>query len=353
VLLSVVYAIFRLLLDVLLSRQNRDRDLELLVLRHQLNVLERTAGPPRWQPRDRFILAALSRQLPRPAWRSLLVSPETVLRWHRQLVRRKWAAFGRRGSLGRRPVPTELRELVVRLASENPTWGYLRIKGELRKLGHTLSASTIRRLVRKKRLPPAPRRGGMAWGEFIRAHAATVLACDFFTVDTVLLRRLYVFFFIELSTRRVFLAGCTAHPDGDWVTQQARNLSWRIGAGELSPKILIRDRDSKFVTAFDEIFRSEAIEMVKTPPQSPKANSVAERWIQSARHEALDRILIFGERHLLAVMADYVDHYNRARPHRGLGLDIPIPTADTMAGERIVRRQRLGGLINEYSRLAA
>ena len=265
-LLSVVYAIFRLLLDVLLSRQERDRDVELLMLRHQLNMLQRTAGPPRWQPGDRFILAALSRQLPRPAWRSILVSPETVLRWHRQLVRRKWAVFGRRGRLGRRPMPTELQELVIRLASENPTWGYLRIKGELRKLGHTLSASTIRRLLRKKRLPPAPRRGGMAWGDFIRAHAGTVLACDFFTVDTVLLRRIYVFFFIELSTRRVFLAGCTAHPNGDWVTQQARNLSWRIGDGALSPKILIRDRDSKFVPTFDEIFRSEGIEMVKTPP---------------------------------------------------------------------------------------
>jgi putative transposase len=353
VLLSVVYAIFRLLLAALLSRRDRDRDVELLVLRHQLNVLQRTAGPPRWQPGDRFLLAALSRQLPRRAWRSLLVSPETMLRWHRQLVRRKWAAFGRRGRLGRRPVPAELRELVIRLASENPTWGYLRVKGELRKLGHQLSASTIRRLLRKKRLSPAPRRGGMAWGDFIRAHAGTVLACDFFTVDTVLLRRLYVFFFIELSTRRVFLAGCTAHPTGDWVTQQARHLSWKIGDGELSAKILIRDRDSKFVPAFDEIFRSEAIVVVKTPPRAPTANSVAERWIGSARREALDRILIFSERHLLAVIAEYVDHYNRARPHRGLGLDIPIPQVDSAARGQIVRRERLGGLINEYSRLAA
>ncbi len=347
------YAIFRLLLDALLSRQNRNRDLELLVLRHQLKVLQRTAGPPRWESGDRFILAALSRQLPRPAWQSLLVNPETVLRWHRELVRRKWAAFGKRGPLGRRPVPAELMELVIRLASENPTWGYLRIKGELRKLDHAVSASTIRRLLRKRRLPPAPRRGGVAWGEFIRAHAGTVLACDFFTVDTVLLRRLYVFFVIELSTRRVFLAGCTAHPNRDWVTQQARHLSWRIGDGELSPKILIRDRDSKFVPAFDEIFSSGAIEVVKTPPRSPKANSVAERWIQSARHEALDRILILGERHLYAVMTEYVDHYNCARPHRGLALDIPIPRGDSAARGQIVRRERLGGLINEYSRLAA
>jgi hypothetical protein len=206
---------------------------------------------PHRQPGDRFVLAALSRQLPRPAWRSLLVTPETAVRWHRQLVRRKWAAFGRRGPLGRRPIPVDLRDLILRLAAENPTWGYLRIQGELRKLGHRLSASTIRRVLRRKRVPPAPRRGGLAWDEFLRAHAGAVMACDFFTVDTVLLRRLYVFFFIELSTRRVYLAGCTDHPNGDWVTQQVRNLSWRISDGEFKPKVLIRDRDCKFVAAFD------------------------------------------------------------------------------------------------------
>ncbi len=185
---------------------------------------KRTAGRPRWQPGDRFVLAALSRHLPRPAWRSLLVTPETILRWHRQLVGRKWVTFGRRGQLGRRPVSAELAALVIKLAAENPGWGYLRIKGELRKLGYRLSASTIRRLLRKGRLRPAPRRG-MAWSEFLRAHAGAILACDFFTVDTVLFRRLYVFFFIELATRQVFFAGCTANPNGAWVTQQARNLS--------------------------------------------------------------------------------------------------------------------------------
>lgn len=352
-LLSVVYASFRVLLGALICRHHRDRDLELLVLRRQLNVLQRTAGRPRWQPADRFILAALSARLPRPAWRSMLVTPETILRWHRQLVRRKWAAFGRRVQMGRRPLPAELRELVIRLASENPTWGYLRIKGELRKLGYRLSASTIRRVLGKKRLPPAPRRGGMAWGEFLRAHAGAVLACDFFTVDTVLLRRLYVFFIIELSTRRVFLAGCTANPSGDWVTRQARNLSWLIGDGELRPTILIRDRDSKFTSSFDEVFRADGVRVVKTPPRAPRANSVAERWIQSARREALDRILIFSERHLRAVMAEYVDHYNRARPHRSLGLAAPIPANDQVAQGPVARRARLGGLINEYYRLAA
>lgn len=217
-LLSIVYAVVRLLMQALVSGRNRDRDIKILVLRHQLSVLQRTAGPPRWRPGDRLILAALSRQLPRPAWRSLLVTPETVVRWHRQLVRRKWAAFGRRGPLGRRPVPAEMRGLVLKLASENPTWGYLRIKGELRKVGMSVSASTVRRILRAKRVPPAPHRGGMTWSAFLRAHAGGVLACDFFTVDTVLLRRFYVFFFLEVSTRRVFLAGCTANPNGAWVS---------------------------------------------------------------------------------------------------------------------------------------
>ena len=268
-------------------------------------------------------------------------------------MRRKWAAFGRRGPLGRRPIPVDLRDLILRLAAENPTWGYLRIQGELRKLGHRLSASTIRRVLRRKRVPPAPRRGGLAWDEFLRAHAGAVMACDFFTVDTVLLRRLYVFFFIELSTRRVYLAGCTDHPNGDWVTQQARNLSWRISDGEFKPKVLIRDRDRKFVAAFDEVFRSDGVQVVKTPPRAPRANSFAERWVQSARPEVLDRMLIFGKRHLRAVMGDYVDHYNRERPHRGLDLYMPMPTDEVMGAGPLVRRARLGGLINKYSRLAA
>jgi len=193
----------------------------------------------------------------------------------------------------------------------------------------------------------------LAWGEFLRAHAGAVVACDFFTVDTVLLRRFYVFFFIELSTRRVYLAGCTDHPNGDWVTQQARNLSWRISDGEFKPKVLIRDRDCKFVAAFDEVFRSDGVPVVKTPPRAPRANSFAERWVQSARREVLDRMLIFGERHLQAVMGAYVDHYNRERPHRGLDLYMPMPTDEVMGAGPLVRRARLGGLINEYSRLAA
>lgn len=352
-LLSVVYAMFRVLVDALVSRKHRDRELEILVLRHQLGVLQRTAGRPRLQAGDRFVLAALAQRLPRSAWRSLLVSPDTLVRWHRQLVRRKWAAFGRRGRLGRPRLSAETRDLIARLAADNPTWGYMRIKGELRKLGFHVSAATVRRVLHHRRVPPAPRRGGMYWGDFLRAHSGAVLACDFFTVDTVLLRRLYIFFFIEISTRRVFFAGCTAHPDEAWVTQQARNLSWHLGDLHQRPEILIRDRDSKFTAMFDEVLRSEGVVAVRTPPRAPRANAYAERWVQSARRECLDRMLIFGERHLRLVMGEYIDHYNRARPHRGLGLDIPDPPRSSPAAGPVVCHARLGGLINEYTRLAA
>jgi len=353
VLLSVVYAIFRVLLDALVSRKHRDRELEILVLRHQLSVLQRTAGRPHLQVGDRFVLAAIAQRLPRSAWRSLVVSPDTVVRWHRQLVHRKWAAFGRRGRLGRPSVSPDTRDLIVRLATDNPTWGYLRIKGELRKLGYHVSGATVRRVLHHRRIPPAPRRNGIRWGDFLRAHSGAVLACDFFTVDTVLLRRLYVFFFIEISTRRVFLACCTAHPDGAWVTQQARNLSWHLGDLRQSPKILVRDRDSKFTAAFDEVLRSEGVMSVKIPPRAPRANAYAERWVQSVRRECLDRMLIFGEHHLRLVMREYVDHYNRGRPHRGLGLEIPDPGPSLPAGGPVVCHARLGGVINEYARLAA
>jgi transposase InsO family protein len=352
-LLSVVYAMFRVLVGALVSGTHRDRELEILVLRHQLSVLQRTAGRPRLQAGDRFVLAAIAQRLPRSAWRSLLVGPSTVVGWHRQLVHRKWAAFGRRGLLGRPPVSSETRELIVRLARDNPTWGYLRIKGELRKLGYQVSAATVRRVLHHRRVPPAPRRGGMGWRDFLRAHSDAVLACDFFTVDTVLLRRLYVFFFIEISTRRVFLAGCTAHPDGAWVTQQARNLSWHLGDLVPRPEILIRDRDSKFTAAFDEVLRSEGVLAMKTPPRAPRANAFAERWVQSARRECLDRMLIFGERHLRLVMREYVDHYNRGRPHRGLGLEIPDPAPSSRADGPVVCHARLGGVIKEYVHLAA
>jgi putative transposase len=279
------------------------------------------------------------------------VTPQTLLRWHRELVRRKWAQPQR--AAGRPRVDGRVRELVLRFARENPGWGYPRIAGELLKLGLRVSPSTIRRILLANRLGPAPRRSGPGWREFLRQQAASVLACDFFTVETISLRRFYVLFFIELESRRVHLAGCTTNPSGAWVTQQARNLSFT----DLFERVrfLIHDRDSKFSGAFDEVFRSAGITVIETPIRAPQANAYAERFIRTVRAECLDWLLIIGRRHLETVLRIYTDHYNRERPHRGLALLSPDSTnADPPpSGGEIERRDRLGGLIHEYHRAAA
>jgi hypothetical protein len=224
----------------------------------------------------------------------------------------------------------------------------------LLKLGHDVSATAIRMILRRHGLRPAPRRAGLSWRTFLRAHAGEVLACDFFAVETIWLRTLYALFFIELQTRRVFVAGCTARPTGAWVTQQARNLVWRRGDDGVRPTLLVRDRDAKFTRSFDEVFRSEGVRVVRTPVRAPRANPHAERWVGTVRRECLDWLLIVGRRHLERVLSEYVGHYNAARPHQALGLKAPLargrPSRPT--GE-IVRRDRLGGLIHEYERQAA
>src|SRR6266545_3964228 len=324
--------------------------LENAVLRHQVKILRRTLRRPELKDRDRAFLAAASRALARERWASFMVTPQTLLRWHRELVRRKWT-HPRQGS-GRPPLDPETVDLILRLGRENPRWGCVRIQGELRKLGIQVGASTIRRTLRRAGLGPAPRRIGPTWTEFLRAQARGVLACDFLTVETVFLKTLYVLFFIELSTRRVHVAGATSRPDSAWVTQQARNLA--ITGGLEEQHILLRDRDTKFSGAFDEVFRTDGLTVVKTPIRAPKANAVAERWIGSARRECLDHILIFGRRHLLRVLSAYTEHYNRARPHRALALHPPGPSLnwENMPGRKVHRRDVLGGLIHEYHRSA-
>jgi putative transposase len=241
--------------------------------------------------------------------------------------------------------------LVLRLARENPRWGHRRICGELAKLGFRASPTSIRRLAQAK-LEPAPRRHGPSWRAFLRAQAAGIVACDFFTVESVLLRRYYALFFIAHSSRRVWLAGCTANPTGAWVTQQARNLGLEFV--DQGARFLVRDRDSKYTGAFDEVFRSQGIRIVKTPVRSPKANTIAERFVRTVRTECLDWLLILNRRHLERVLRVYVDHYNRERPHRTLELRTPEPDEqpEEVPGD-IRRRDRLGGLIHEYYRAAA
>lgn len=351
--LSFAYLAFSAVLKLLLGRRRGEfaKDVELLVLRHQLLVLGRQAGRPSLRPADRAFLAALVRVLPRRRRPGLIVTPQTLLRWHRELVRRKWTQP--RCSRGRPPVDDRVRQLVLRFARENPRWGYPRIAGELLKLGLRVSPSTVRRLLLGAGLRPAPRRAGPSWRDFLRQQAASMLACDFFTVETISLRRFYVLFFIELGSRRIHLAGCTTNPSGAWVTQQARNLGF-TGVFERM-RFLVHDRDSKFSGSFDEVFRSEGLTVIQTPIRAPQANAYAERFVRSVRAECLDWLLILGHRHLESVLRVYTAHYNRERPHRGLALLTPEtgdPPGLSTAG-KIDRRDRLGGLIHEYYRAAA
>jgi putative transposase len=339
---------------VLLARGDAAKDLELLVLRHQLAVLRRQTPRPRLERADRALLAAVSRVLPRARWSCFFVQPQTLLRWHRRLVAGAWT-YPQRES-GRPPLDQELQQLIVRLARENPRWGYQRIKGELQRLGVHVSATAIRTTLRRHGLDPAPR-PTTTWRAFLRQQAASIVACDFLTVDTIWLRRLYVLFFIELDTRRVHLAGVTANPTGGWVTQQARNLLLVLDERGRRVRFLIRDRDAKFSRRFDDVFRSEGAEVLVTPVQAPNANAHAERWVRTVRAECLDWSLIVGRGHLERVLRIYVEHYNRHRPHRALGLEPPGPSSRlTHVGEdrrtRVHRRDLLGGLLHEYQRAA-
>jgi putative transposase len=335
-ILSLVYWAVRRLLEllVLLGRSERAKEVEILVLRHELQVLRRQAARPRLRSADRALLAALSQVLPRARRRSFLVQPATLLRWHRELVRRRWTYSAR--APGRPPVASQARRLVLRLAAENPTWGYKRIQGELVGLDIPLSASSVWNIHRRHGIEPA----------------AGILECDFFTVETLWLRRLHVLFFIELERRRVHLAGVTANPSGAWAVRQARNLIMTLAEPEQLPRVLIRDRDRKFTAGFDEIFRSEGIRVIQTPIAAPRAKAHAERWVESVRRECLDRILILSRTHLEWVLREYVAYYNTHRPHRSLEQRPPLlerPPVSTHDSESNVGRQdRLGGLLHEY-----
>jgi putative transposase len=352
---SFLYLAVRALLGALIrSRRGLDvKDVELLVLRHELNVLRRQVVRPKFGMADRALLAAAAVHLPRPQRSVLLVTPRTLLRWHRALVRRKWRQPP--GRVGRPPLSPEIRELVLRVARENPRWGHRRICGEIVKLGFRVSPTSVRRLLAQGRLEPAPRRSGPSWREFLKSQAASIVACDFFTVETILFRRFYVLFFIAHASRRVWLAGCTRNPTGDWVTQQARQLG--LDFNESGVRFLIRDRDSKYSGPFDEVFRSEGIRIVKTPVRSPKANAIAERFVRTVRAECLDWLLIVNRRHLEHILRVFVDHYNRERPHRSLDLRAPAPKGSvpgrSESASDIRRRDRLGGLIHEYYQTAA
>jgi putative transposase len=320
-------------------------------LRHELEILRRQVVRPKLRAADRALLAAAACHLPRTVRGARLGTPRTLLRWHRALVRRKWRQpLGRRG---RPPVSAEARAVVLRLARENPRWGHRRIAGELAKLGFRVSPTTVRRLRARSGLGPAPRESGPGRRAFLRAQAESIVACDFFTIESVLLRRYYVLFFIARADRRVWLAGCSSSPTGSWVTQQARNLGLDLAHQGL--RFLVRDRDGKYSGALDEVFRSASLRIVNTPVQAPQANAIAERFVRTFRRECLDWLLIVNRRHLERVLHIYVEHYNTHRPHRALKLQPPQPHQPPPAAAigEIHRRDRLGDLIHEYHRAAA
>jgi putative transposase len=331
----------------LLARPRRSKELEILVLRHELAMLRRQTRQPRPTRADRALLTALSRSLPRVAWAGFTVKPETLLRWHRQLVARRWTYAQR--APGRPPLERSLRTLILRLGHENPHWGYRRIVGELKGLGITVSATSVRKVLLEDGLQPAPERSHSSWRVFLRAQAESMLACDFLTVETAFLQRIYVLFFISIASRRIEYIASTLNPDGRWVTQQARNLVMQLG-NENPFRFLVHDRDTKFTHAFDEIFRTETIRVIRTPIQAPNANAHAERWVRTLRADCLDRILIVGRHHLEHVLGVYRRHYNEHRPHRALDLFPPSGRSPTPLTEpdRLQRRDLLGGLIHEY-----
>jgi transposase InsO family protein len=236
----------------------------------------------------------------------------------------------------------------LRLARENPRWGYRRIQGELIKLGCPCSHLAVRDILRRNGIGPAPQRARIRWRDFIRQYAEQILAVDFFTVETAWLQQLYVLFFFEIGSRRVHLGGCTAHPSAAWVTQQARNLAWSLQAEEVRTRFLLRDRDAKFPPAFDQVFASEGVRVIRIPYRAPRANAFAERWVGTVRRELLDHLLIFGRRHLEFVLREFITHYHEDRPHQGLGQQLPQAAGlpGTSRTGPVIRGDRLGGLLH-------
>ncbi len=347
----------------LLPMTDRDKDTEILVLRHQIAVLQRQLGGTRvrFSPADRALLAALLHRLPRQTLHRLrlLVCPDTILRWHRDLMCRRHARMSRPNRPGRPRTIRSVRVLVLRLVKDNPSWGYRRIHGELLVLGIKVAASTVWQILTDAGIDPAPERASSAWAQFLHSQAEVLLGCDFFETVTLTGVRMYVLVVIEHAQRRIRVLGATPHPTAAWVTQAVRNLVMDLADAHCRARFLIRDRDGKFPHLFDAVLADASIQVVLSGIQMPRMNSITERWIQTCRHELLDRTLIWNQRHLLHALREYERFYNHHRPHQGIAnarpvqpLPQPITGRTQIARLNIQRRPRLGGILNEYHHAA-
>ncbi len=356
----ILRGVYRILYRFLASlarlavRSGRSKDIEIIVLRHQLVVLSRQPERPTLTDGDRSLLGAIAQALPRPRRHGWLVTPDTLLRWHRRRIARHWTQPIQ--TPGRPSTDAKIRNLIIEIATQNPTWGYRRIHGELTGLDHHIGASTVWRILKNHGIDPAPGRTSVTWTQFLRSQAA--VACDFATIDTALLRRYYLLFFIDVTSREVFFAGITANPTGPWTTQAARNLFMRHPDRFADARALVRDRGSQFISTFDEIFRSEGLKILKSPIRTPVSNTFAERWIGTLRRELIDRTIIWNQQQLERLVTDYIDHYNTHRPHRSLHQRPPLKSDPQANPEplpaqiRVVRSTRCDGLINEYQHAA-
>src|SRR6266487_1583311 len=339
-------------------REEAWKTAEILLLRHQVTVLQHhQARRPKLNWADRALLATLFGVIPKVRRQGLrlLVTPDTILRWHRDILQRRWAARSMRGRSGRPATRRNIKALVLRLARENPEWGYRRIHGELAGLGVKVAASTVWEILKTNGIDPAPRRTCPTWSQFLRSQAVAILACDFFIVDLLDGTQVYVLTVIEHATRRIRILGVTLHPTGEWTAQQARNLLMDLGDQAHRAKFLIRDRGSNFTAAFDAVLADAGIRTVLCNVRTPRMNAIAERWIGGCRRELLDRTLIWNQSHLLRVLREYETHHNQHRPHRSLDAAAPLkplPEPADLERYRIRRHARVGGLINEYRLLA-
>ena len=339
-------------------REEAWKTAEILILRHQLAVLQRRQPRrPHLNWADRALLAALLSVIPKARRQGLrlLVTPDTILRWHRDIVRRRWAARSKRGRTGRPATRRNIKALVLRLARENPEWGYRRIHGELAGLGVKVAASTVWEILKTNGIDPAPRRTGPTWSQFLRSQAEAILACDFFSVDLLDGTQAYVLTVIGHATRRIRILGVTLHPTGEWTAQQARNLIMDLGEQAAAdqvhdprPGLELHDRVRRGPRRCRDPDRA-------VQRATPRMNAIAERWIGGCRRELLDRTLIWNQSHLRQILREYENHHNQHRPHRflhGAAPLKPLPEPVDLEQYRVRRQARVGGLINEYRLVA-